>query len=447
MGDDADPACTNCSLSVDFGYRYEGPLDLSGTICLENASPNGVCGITGSGVGANESAYENVVVYLYRVDDVPPYGDGDGQVDANELTQIASVQTEADGNYSFENIPGATYYVVALGAPQDDIELTTTQLAVGSPTTQVRETIGSDGNTVSAYQVVQVGATNVENRDFAFEADPLDYGDLPATYSTQINDSPAGPSHTVPPSPNLYLGSTPPDAETNGSPTADATGDGADEDGVTLVGVWGNGAYNAVNGTGGAVGVTVNGSGYLAGWIDFNRDGDFNDAGEMIVHQAVSPGTANYTFDIPADTFAGPGDPPDLTLYARFRLFESEPLFPSLAYSGAAGNGEVEDYAFHWAMTVDKDTATSTVTPTGILTYLVALVNTGNATLTNLQATDILPDFNGAAAGKGYTVTGRHCHGWNDRQLPRLRRRHEYKPAGDGQLAARPVLLARSRSH
>ena len=207
-------------------------------------------------------------------------------------------------------------------------------------------TLAADGDVVSAYQTFTLSGSDVDNRDFAFVNNQLlDFGDLPISYSTVLTDSPDGARHEI--SGSLYLG-TSVDAESNGNPTTDALGDdlatGDDEDGVSFVGVWGNGSYDAVAGTGGEVQVDVVGDGWLIGWIDFNRDGDFNDSGEMIGSLSVSTGSVPITFDIPADTFAGPGDPTLLDLYARFRLFDAEPFFPSIAFSGPADDGEVEDY-------------------------------------------------------------------------------------------------------
>ncbi|GEM_PF-838937 len=413
VGDDADPSCTNCGLTVDFGYRFAGNRSLGGTICLENSGFDGVCDTDASGVGANETAYQNLTVYLYVWND-----DGDGSVEPGETTQVGSTQTNANGDYSFTNITDSVTYVVTIGAPQSYLDLTTTLAAVGAPTTQVVAT-PTAVNVTSAYQVVPLSGSDVEGRDFAFKNNQqLDFGDLPSPYSTLLTNSPDGPRHIVPASPTLYLG-TAPDAETNGAPTSDASGDGADEDGVTFTGVWGNGTFindgsGAADGSGGSVEVNVTGSGWLIGWIDFNRDGDFTDSGEMILSQSVTTGSGQqFGFDVPANTFADPGDPADLSLYARFRLFPSQPTFPTLAYSGLASNGEVEDYAPNWSMTIDKDTSTPSVSPTGAVTYQIVVANTGDLTLTNLQVTDNLDDAFGAGnygslivTAPGLTVNG-----------------------------------------
>ncbi|HND53019.1 MAG TPA: Ig-like domain-containing protein, partial [Pirellulaceae bacterium] len=75
--------------------------------------------------------------------------------------------------------------------------------------------------------------------------------------------------------------------------------------------------------------------GYLDGWIDFNGDGDWLDAGEAIfARRAVAAGDNSLTFQVPAGATSG------LT-YARFRLSSAGGLGPT----GLASDGEVEDHA------------------------------------------------------------------------------------------------------
>jgi LPXTG-motif cell wall-anchored protein len=175
-----------------------------------------------------------------------------------------------------------------------------------------------------------------------------DFGDLPDTYSTLIGS--AGPSHTTG---NLFLGSTV-DNESDGNPTGDATGDGADEDGVTRVGGWADGV------NGGTVNVVVTGdsTACLSAWMDFLPYNGIFDAGaeEIIVMVPVNSGSNNVSFDIPAGTFDG--TPPDVVLNARFRLVtdvgsDSDCSLdePVLTFQDAYLNGEVEDYQWTFSPT------------------------------------------------------------------------------------------------
>ncbi|PHS17015.1 MAG: hypothetical protein COA78_03470 [Blastopirellula sp.] len=83
--------------------------------------------------------------------------------------------------------------------------------------------------------------------------------------------------------------------------------------------------------------------GILQGWMDFNRDGDWDDAGEQIfTNLALTSGTNDYTFEIPATAFDDSSFPDGLRVTAatRFRLDFTRDLTPtSVAFAG-----EVEDY-------------------------------------------------------------------------------------------------------
>ena len=138
----------------------------------------------------------------------------------------------------------------------------------------------------------------------------------------------------------------PPDDEIDGQPSALANGDDnsgtRDEDGVVarLPATWSDGTV--ATGHGGKIDITVHGSGWLVGWIDWNHNGDFLGTSEMVVSQAVSSGTMTYSFDIPAGTITAGTQ----SWLARFRVFTGEPAYPFFSYTGEATDGEVEDYLF-----------------------------------------------------------------------------------------------------
>ena len=325
------PCTTNCDLDIDFGYDLFGTNLLSGTVGLDGTPYDGVMGTNDTGVSSNEAPFPGTTVYLYLWDD-----DGDGIVEPGETLLVDTTITAGNGDYAFAGLPagdGNDRYIVALSAPEDDLKLTTTNGA--TPATDVVETVNAQGNTVSAYQVLNIVPVTT-NVDFAFRfTKDFDFGDLPQSYSTRLEGSPSGARHVVPAAPDLFLGLVV-DTESNGAPSADATGDGGDEDGVTPIGVWEDGT------DGGSVEIVVGaGSGWLVGYIDFNDDGDFSDVGELVVDQAATPGTYTNSFDVPTNTISTTNA---TQLYARFRIFESEPAFSALAFAGSADNGEVEDY-------------------------------------------------------------------------------------------------------
>ena len=124
------------------------------------------------------------------------------------------------------------------------------------------------------------------------------------------------------------------DAESSTTPNAAATADGADEDGLIGTPVMTAGTTNfmtfaTTNNTGAAA--------YLNVWIDFNNDGDFNDAGEQPVDDSsVATGTNTHYVEtaVPGGAVTGVG------LGIRVRLNS----IVGVAATGAAGSGEVEDY-------------------------------------------------------------------------------------------------------
>jgi len=162
---------------------------------------------------------------------------------------------------------------------------------------------------------------------------PLDYGDLPSAYSLTLKAD-NGACHV---SSTLYLGASV-DVETDGQESPDAAGDddnGDDEDGVIVNGNWQEGVC------GGAIDVSITGgSGYLSGWIDWNNDNDFNDAGEYILDRtAVSTGAQTVTFILPSGVITATQT---YHRFARFRLTPDNAV--PLALTGKVSNGEVEDY-------------------------------------------------------------------------------------------------------
>ena len=119
-----------------------------------------------------------------------------------------------------------------------------------------------------------------------------------------------------------------------GSP--DASGDGADDDGITIP--------TLTQGQTATITAEVTGAGgFLQGWIDWNGDGDFDDAGEQVATDIQDGGTGDTNAATGLISFAVPV-PSDATLtqtFARFRWSTTAGLDTAMA----APDGEVEDYA------------------------------------------------------------------------------------------------------
>lgn len=154
----------------------------------------------------------------------------------------------------------------------------------------------------------------------------MDYGDCPdPTYPTLLGSN--GARHMMS---GLRMGVLI-DYEVDGFPTTNARGDDnnnqADEDGVR----W---PCNFVKGQSSTIQVTVNGSGFLQGWIDFNVDGDWTGQGEQVfINTNLVAGLNILSIMVPPGALSGP-------TYARFR-FSSQ---YGLGFTGMAQDGEVEDY-------------------------------------------------------------------------------------------------------
>ncbi len=155
-----------------------------------------------------------------------------------------------------------------------------------------------------------------------------DYGDAPdPTFPTLHANS--GAYHSI--VPGVHLGPSV-DPEANGLQSLNAVGDDNngidDEDGVILTST----PY-----PGGPVGVDVIASinGILNAWVDFNADGDWEEADEHVFNnKALSAGVNSLVINIPPTT-------PVAKIYSRFRFNRNG----GLSFKGYAPDGEVEDYA------------------------------------------------------------------------------------------------------
>jgi uncharacterized repeat protein (TIGR01451 family) len=236
-----------------------------------------------------------------------------------------------------------------------------------------------------------------ETRDFGYAG--LDYGDLPVANTTYLTlrdsvsalfNNKFGPRHAI--QPKLYLGEGV-DGELNGQPDADAgSKNGGDDDGQSKFGkgsivddetgvrllspmIPGELAYIKVTYTSQdtvLAGGYANKNAYLRGFIDFNGDGDLNDASDLLTFTASGASQASladitdtdnpilaggvnqmrvFAFRVPLDAVYRDG-----TAFMRYRLSWEANVGPdNNAYHTATSpyvntglaypRGEVEDYA------------------------------------------------------------------------------------------------------
>ncbi len=174
-----------------------------------------------------------------------------------------------------------------------------------------------------------------------------DWGDAPdPTYpSLAVND---GPKHILH---NFWLGEG-----VSGETDSRQVDNDTFDDGIHFLGSSPipGGPYNGVYylpGEYGAVTVFVNGEYdcdiFIHGWIDWNRDGDWDDEGENIFSTDIpgAPRSIEIEFPIPAEI--EPGD-----TWARFRVDDQN----LNSITGVAQRGEVEDYHLvDWLVPVELD--------------------------------------------------------------------------------------------
>ncbi len=293
------------SVVVDFGLTSI----LGGTTGFAFSDNNG---------NGTREAGEVGVAGIYHYIDL----DRDNRPDLGEPSAVSG----ADGSYNID-FPGAGNYTVRQVVPPG---FTQTSPVSGEHTFQF------DG--VSLTQNYNFGL--LPSRDF---------GDAPDTYGTTIAAD--GASHGI--TDGLYIGLVDPDRDSDGQPSDDARGDddngrilqtGAiedDEDGVFQVDPLGPGARAEFRIT---VTNTSGSPGYLQGFMDFNDDGDFEDAGEQFLTDIFIPvGTQDRVLDASDGIFVDvPADAATGSVYARFRLAQESGLGPK----GSTDTGEVEDYRF-----------------------------------------------------------------------------------------------------
>ncbi len=231
---------------------------------------------------------------------------------------------DSNGNGQFdhpaEHINGGTS--VALTTGNNTVSVTTPCTSVNAAT-YARFRLSETGG------LTPLGAASSgEVEDYRINLVSIDYGDAPDSYGTLNSNN--GPFHAI--TPGLSLGVTP-DADADGQPGTEATGDAGDEDGIpnlpVLTDVQGESIALYVNVTN-----TTATQAWLACWIDFDLSTTF-DASEM--HQASfsTSGQIQLDYTTPSNVQAG-------TSYIRCRVAFDQSQINNP--TGMASSGEIEDY-------------------------------------------------------------------------------------------------------
>jgi hypothetical protein len=294
---------------------------ITGQDFLNQAKPGRIAGFKFNDLNANgafdtgEPPMARVVVY----------------VDMNNDSKVSilepSAMTDNFGRYVIQGVPAGTNWTVR--------EVLSPGMQQTMPGPFATTPFSYTGVTVFPNQTTfNVNFANTSSQDF---------GDAPESYRTTLAFN--GPRHGI--LPGFFLGASV-DAELDGQPTPNATGDDTnplppdplpvppppnpdDENGIVFV------TGGVSPGTTGVVQVTTStgpaSPGRLHAWIDFDQDGTFESNERIIANMLLGAGTRNVSFQVPASTLTG-------TTFARFRYGYESDLPPT----GSSVAGEVEDY-------------------------------------------------------------------------------------------------------
>jgi len=375
-----------------------------------------------------ETGIANITVQLFKSGDDP-----------TTATPIATMVTDANGDFIFTDLPAGAYFVYIPTPPADaplsstDVATTATDnqidgddngIQAGGLGTPVRSpditlSIGDEPTTAETDQGGNTTGDNLDDDvpgsnaaadangdmtvDFGFTR--TDYGDAPDTYGTTNGNN--GAYHRI--NPTLHLGDNI-DAEGNGVPSNDATGDDTagddDEDGVDIA------AQNvlSVADSNGAATTTytlsnisvTNETGtdaILVAYIDFNGDGNFDDAGETSDPVTIPSATGSQTIssvlfhDIAA---INTGD-------TAVRLRLTTDAAAASSPTGPAPDGEVEDYMITILPVVRAQKVLVTSADTDTFDLFAGTEQAND--VGNGGATDYVPFVIGATDSNGGQVT------------------------------------------
>ena len=252
--------------------------------------------------------------------------------------RVITVQLDFGGqviNFTDDDLQIANATIVAitdLGGGKFNIELRADATGTVSVALLAGRVLDGQGRSNQATEPITWQYVDTSAMDFGDAPDSSTTG-FPQNYPTLLVDD--GARHLQSP---LRLGANV-DVEANGQPVALARGDDNngvsgvdDEDGIRFAQPILSSSFAA---TVSSFVATASADGKLDGWIDFNRDGDWNDAGELIAAGVnVTAGVNAIPFNVPQGAFVG-------DTYSRFRISSQGNLLPT----GAADDGEVEDHA------------------------------------------------------------------------------------------------------
>ena len=138
--------------------------------------------------------------------------------------------------------------------------------------------------------------------------------------------------------------------------------------------------------------ITTYGSGYLNGWFDWNRDGDFDDAGEHVIsdetitNNGESSTSASSGITLTTKTVTVPANARNGKVFARFRYSAASGLSAS---ADSDKKGEVEDYAVTLTGAGTISGKVTTPDGSGIAGVTVFLTDGTGTTLKDIDGNDM----------------------------------------------------------
>ncbi len=305
--DDGDIALTIVTSPSQGDPKYQGidPLDIAVTN-LDDDTAEIVVVAPGSPVTSETGAAFEFSVVLSTIPThsvvVPVISTNTGEATVSKTSLI------------FTPANALTPQTVTVQGVDDDVFDGDVQVGI-----RLGPSVSSDGK--YRFEMDEIVATNVDNE---LPPPETDFGDAPSPYPTMLQRD--GARHFAS---DLFLG-TAPSLERDGRPTATANGDESDDGVVFLSDLVVSDSFS----TTGSLRVNASSAGRLDAWIDFNRDGDWGDPGEQIAASIALRAGDNFV-PVAIPSGARPG-----TTFARFRISSAG----GLASTGAAEDGEVEDY-------------------------------------------------------------------------------------------------------
>lgn len=297
-------------------------------------------------------------------------------------------------NGKFEDNEGQLA-VVSTGATNTPVELEWTSLpSISNNTTSFIRLRLTNRLVTQISDISSLGGeAGGEIEDHSIFFGLQDQGDAPSTYL--VDPLLGGPHHIITNATHLHLGNSTIDGDSSIFSSSDALGDdndGSNDENATtqpLTSIPVNGASHQLELT---LRNTTGNDAYLAGWIDSNRNGVFDEIeGRVDVIPTGQNGAYTYSFDANQMENLSVGNS-----YIRFRL--TTDLITVTDVGGGASDGEVEDFMIQIGGQ-DLGDLPDTSTGTAANNYQTNLTYGGPyhnvAALSELYLGDVAPDVDG----------------------------------------------------